>query len=685
MQGRPLRSRKSQLLQEQLRASIPRIDKLTEVRGAMTHASKPHPVCTFGPFRVDFATCEIHKHGIRLHVQSQPVRVLCFLVEQQGRLVTRQELQEKFWPGHSAEEVDDSLNSTVKKLREALGDDAGKPLYIETIPRRGYRFIAPVQMEASEKSLVERQTGSSEVMAETTPQAVVVHREPLGWRRHRKLGAIGLLTVIAIVGLLSVTAFMRRAGADAQIHSIAVLPFENLSGDSGQDYFAEGLTDAVTTNLAQIGSVKVISRSSANHYRKNSKPPEKVRQELGVDAVVEGTVARSGARVRVNARLILTADERSLWAQTFERDAGDILALEDDLAQSVSRRIEVALAPEFMYRRDEPHPVNVQAYEAYLNGMHDLNNHRTNSELQKSLEQFNEAIALDAKFANAYAGKAIAYNLLGDYDEIPGSQAGPSAEAAARRALALDPSLAAAHSALAFALWKYSWDWKTAETEFQKSLVLNPNNAHTHHIYAVLLACRGDFTTADEHMRKALALDPLSMIIRTNIGWFYYFQHDYAKAEQAFQEVLKLDPGFLPARQKLWITYAAEGKTEQATAELENLMRLFGHEQLLQRVEGANPSAKYQAAVQGYADLGVLTPYEKARYLALLGKKSEAVRALREAAAQRSAWMVYLQIEPVFDALRSRPEFAELVLQANIPEIAGTATAQQSSPDRQVK
>jgi TolB-like protein/DNA-binding winged helix-turn-helix (wHTH) protein len=637
----------------------------------MALKSNPHPVCTFGPFRVDFETCEIHKHGIRLHVQAQPVRVLWFLVERPGQLVTRQELQEKLWPGQPAEEVDDSLNSTVKKLREALGDDPAKPLYIETIPRRGYRFIAPIQMEAQEKPPGEKPMAADEpswLTEETAVQPTAILAEPLGWRRYRKSGAIGLLTVIVIVGFLSVTAFLKRAGADAQIHSIAVLPFENLSGDSSQDYFAEGLTDAVTTDLAQIGAVKVISRSSANHYKKDYKPLVKIGQELGVDAVVEGTVARSGDKVRVNARLISTGDDRNLWAQSFERDTGDILSLEDDLAQSVSRRIEVALTPNYMHRRDEPHPVNVQAYEAYLSGMHDLNNHRTNNELQKSLEQFNEAIALDPRFAGAYAGKAIAYNLLGDYDEIPGSQAGPSAEAAARRALELDPALAAAHSALAFALWKYSWDWKTAEAEFQKSLALNPNNAHTHHIYAVLLACRGDFAGAEEHMRKAQALDPLSMIIRTNIGWFHYFQRDYAKAEEAYQEVLKLDPGFLPARQKLWITYAEEGKTEQAAGELENLMRLFGHDQLLQRVERANPPARYRAAVQGYAQSGLLSPYERARYLSLLGKKPEAVRALSEAAAQRSSWMVYLRIEPVFDAIRSRPDFVDLVRQANIPE-----------------
>ena len=545
-----------------------------------------------------------------------------------------------------------------------MGDDPGKPLYIETIPRRGYRFIAPIQIEAPEKPSGEKQPGSAKpswLTVETLGQATAVSNELLDWMRYQKSGTLGALAVIALVGMLSVTAFLKRAGADAQIHSIAVLPFENLSGDPGQDYFAEGLTDAVTTDLAQIGAVKVISRSSANHYRKDYKPLVKIGQELGVDAVVEGTVARSGERVRVNARLVSTGDDRNLWAQSFERDAGDILSLEDDLAQSVSRRIEVVLTPDSMHRRDEPHPVNVQAYESYLSGMHDLNNHRTNNELQKSLEQFNEAIALDSKFAGAYAGKAIAYNLLGDYDAMPGSRAGPNAEAAARRALELDPSLAAAHSALAFALWKYSWDWKTAEGEFQKSLALNPNNAHTHHIYAILLACRGDFAGADEQMRKAQALDPLSMIIRTNIGWLHYFQKDYARAEQAYQEVLKLDPSFLPARQKLWITYAVEGKTEQAASELENLMRLFGHQKLLQKAENAKPADRYQTDVQEYVDSGMLSRYEKARYLALLGSKPEAVRTLGEAAAQRSAWMVYLRIEPAFDGLRSRPDFADLV------------------------
>jgi Tfp pilus assembly protein PilF len=300
--------------------------------------------------------------------------------------------------------------------------------------------------------------------------------------------------------------------------------------------------------------------------------------------------------------------------------------------------------------------------------LHDLNTHRTNEDLRKSLEEFKQAVVLDPNLAKAYAGEAQTYNLLGDYDEMEGREAGPKAEAAARRALELDASLASAHAALAFALWKYSWLWSDAEAEFQKSLALNPNSAHTHHTYGVFLACRGDFASADEHLRKALTLDPLSMIVRTNLGWLEYFQHNYAKAEAAYLQVLELDPSFLTARQKLWITYALEGKTQQAEAELENVMRLFGNLDLLERLEKSPPAARFQVAVSSYIQSGLLTPYERARYLALLGRGREAVQALQEAQRQQSAWMVYLRIEPVFDRIRTTPGFDQLVRNARIPE-----------------
>jgi TolB-like protein/DNA-binding winged helix-turn-helix (wHTH) protein/Tfp pilus assembly protein PilF len=637
----------------------------------MTFRTSARTVYSFGPFQVDVENCEILKHGIRLHFQNQPGRVLRLLLERPGQLVSREELQKELWPELPACDTEDSLNSTVKKLRETLGDDPGKPLYMETIPRKGYRFIAPVKVETLEPSGTVRERLGART-------GWLRHFVALGdnsregeqpWlRRHRVFASLGALALIAGVTLLSVTRFMKRAAAASQIHSMVVLPFENLSGDAGQEYFAEGLTDAVTTDLAQFGSIKVISRTSANHYKKNPGSIAKIRQELGVDAVVEGSVARSGGKVRVNAQLISAADDRHIWAQSFVRDEEDILSLQEDLARSVAGKIQTAISPEQHIHASESHPVNIQAYEAYLTGLHDLNTHRTNEDLRKSLEEFKQAVVLDPNLAKAYAGEAQTYNLLGDYDEMEGREAGPKAEAAARRALELDASLASAHAALAFALWKYSWLWSDAEAEFQKSLALNSNNAHTHHTYGVFLACRSDFASADEHLRKALTLDPLSMIIRTNLGWLEYFQHNYAKAEAAYLQVLELDPSFLTARQKLWITYALEGKTQQAEAELENVMRLFGNLDLLERVEKSSPAARFQVAVSSYIESGLLTPYERARYLALLGRGREAVQALQEAQQQQSAWMVYLRIEPVFDRIRTTPGFDQLVRNARIPE-----------------
>jgi len=640
---------------------------------------QPHTIYTFGPYRVDFDSYEIQKHGLRLRMQNQPVRILRILIERPGQLVTRQELQEELWPGLPAAETDDGLNSSMKKLREALGDDAGKPLYIETVPRKGYRFIAPVQAEKPAQATAEEGMRAGRGEAAANPVAAHSVGALPEARPKKRFLLVSLAAVVAasIVAGVVIPKYLRRAEAATAIHSIAVLPFENLSGDASQDYFAEGLTDALTTDLAQLGTIKVISRASASHYKTNRPPLRQIREDLGVDAVVEGTLARSSDIVRVNARLIGAGDDRNLWAQSFVRDTGDILSLQDDLAQSVADRIQATISPEMRVRFNEAHTVNVAAYEAYLSGMHDLNYHRTNNELRKSLEEFDQATALDANLAAAFAGKAITYNLLGDYDAMRGTEAGPKAKAAAHRALALDPSLASAHAALAFALWKYDWDWNEAEAEFRKSLELNSNNGHAHHIYAVYLASRSDFAGAEQHMHKALDLDPLSMIVRTNLGWLRYFQRDYAGAEAAFLEVLKLDPGFLPAHLKLWITYAEEGKKEAAAKELQNVMRLYGHRETLEKLGKVKPAMQYEATMQAYLDERILSAYESARYLALLGKKREALEALKEATEQRSPWMVYIQIEPVFDGLRDTGEFRELVKRANFPESQATPGGRQ--------
>jgi TolB-like protein/DNA-binding winged helix-turn-helix (wHTH) protein/Tfp pilus assembly protein PilF len=641
------------------------------------------PVRRFGPFEADFQAGELRKHGIRLHIQEQPLRMLSMLVEHTDQVVSRQELSRDLWPGHEPADLDDSLNATVKKLRDALGDDAGKPLYIETIPRRGYRFIAPVQVDppaappaepVSPKLFIlptapqktdERDAVIANLSAIASPSRDRV-RLPSRWSALWLASLTGLIFVCLVLLWTYVPGRMKKAAASGPIRSIAVLPFDNLSGDPNQEYFADGLTDVVITDLAQLGTIRVISRASVMQYKTARKPLDQIRRELDVDAVVEGSVARSGNTIRVNAQLIQAAEDRHLWARSFERDAGDIVALQDDVARSVATSIQAAIGPGSLAHPQNARPVSIEAYEAYLRGLFFLN-HRTNADLRKSLEYFNQATDLDTALAPAYAGAAHAYGLLADYDGMSPRDAEPRAEAAARKAIELDDSVSSAHAALAFALWKYDWDWHTSESEFQRALELNPSDANTQHVYGLFLACKGDFESGLNHIRKAQQLDPLSMIIRTNIAWISYYRRDFPKAVAGYQEVLQLDPLFVVAHQKLWIAYALEGNKGQAVEELGNVFRFFGHSELANTIDQTDISSRYSVALQTYVDSGYLTLYEKARYLSLLGKKKEALEALDEAAAQRSSWMIYLGVEPAFDLLRSSPEFRKLSASANVP------------------
>ncbi|MFZ0213500.1 MAG: winged helix-turn-helix domain-containing protein [Candidatus Acidiferrales bacterium] len=639
-------------------------------------------IVRFGVFEADLRLEELRKRGAKTKIQELPFRVLAMLLERPGEIVTRQELQKRIWPSDTFVDFEDGLNTAIKKLREALGDDADNPRFVETVPRRGYRFIAPVTIEpASESATSSVASAPAQQRAEQTPgQGSPALRAAGGSvRPAKRYGRIfAVLIVVICAGLAAGWLYWHRraakpAVAEQRIRSLAVLPFENLSGDPGQDYFADGMTDELTTDIAQLGFLRVTSRSSVMQYKGQNKPIDEIRQKLNVDAVVEGSVARSGNTVRVNAQLVDTADDRHIWAQSFERDARDIVALQDDVARAVAQTIQTVLQPGEQARLENARPVSVQAYEAYLRGLYSQDQ-RTQDALTKSVDYFNQATALDPTFAPAYAGLANSYDLLSDYSVVPDREAGPKAKAAAQRALELDNSLASAHAALAFALWHYDWDWKSAEAEFQRALVLNPNDAHAHHWYGLFLATRSDFAAASQQLQIARELDPLSLIIQTNAGWVYYYQHDFAKSEAEFLKVLGADSNFTPARTKLWLAYACDGKHIQAIQELEGDARLQGNNALAGRIESADRTGGYEAAVQAFIDTmvkeatpGTLNPYHEAILYALIGKKDEALRLLREADTDRNEWMVYIGTDPAFDSMRSDPEFQKIMTDVHIP------------------
>jgi TolB-like protein/DNA-binding winged helix-turn-helix (wHTH) protein len=645
----------------------------------------------FGVFQCDLRTGELHKNGIKVKLSDQPFRLLTLLLQRPGELVTRQELRDQLWPAEEFGEFNDGLNTAINKVRAALDDAADNPRFIETVPRRGYRFIAPVEFEvpasqAGHAALVSQNENASE---NVPSYAGFLH----GIRFRRFAGG---LAVAALIGIAAVSLWWHlhshvTSAAEMRIRSIAVLPFENFSGDPSQNFLAEGMTDELTTELAQVGSLRVTSRSSVLAYGKAPKPVEQIRKDLGVDAVVEGSVVREGQSVRVDAHLVETFDDRQIWAQSFTENETDILALEDDIARAVAERIEVAVSPDVRERLVTSRPVNAEAFEAYLHGTAYMAHH-SDADLLKGLDYFKQAVAIDPTLAEAYAAEAQDYCYLGDYSVLPDNVVWPKAELAAERAISLDDSIARAHAARAFALWRYDWNWSGAEAEFQRALALNPNDADTHHLYGLFEATKGDFADAAQQLDKARQLDPLSLITRTNIGWVKYYQRDYAGAIADYRSVLQTDPQFLPAVEKLWIADALAGNSQQAGAELESVFHLYHQTNLSDRIgllpDSASSKDRLRAEILAYANSGFLTSYEKSRYLAVAGNREAALRSLESAESKRDSWLVYAGIEPAFDSFRSAPEFQRLLAELSIAQgrpvvVNQSAASQPRMPQHQ--
>lgn len=640
----------------------------------MSEPSPSRRVVSFGAYKCDLSAGELHKSGRKVKISDQPFRLLALLLERPGEMVTRQELGERLWPEGTFVGFEDSLNTAVNKLRKALDDESENPRFIETIPRRGYRFIAPIEIPSTSKPpAVASATRGPEAVDDglrgLRPNPPMKSASALQTRW--PLYAALIFAVAVITGYAWWHKYEQSRTPEKPIRSIAVLPFDNFSGDPSQDYFADGMTDELITDLAQLSSLRVTSRSSVMRYKATRKSIEEIGHELHVDAVIEGSVVRSKENVRVDAQLIETSDDRHLWAQSFTQDERDIIALQDDVAESIAERVEMALRPSVRARSANVQPVNAEAYEAYLHGMFYLAHH-SNADLLKSLDYFKQATAIDPTLAVAYAGTAEAYCYLGDYSVQPDRVVWPQAEAAAQRAIDLNDSISKAHAALAFALWRYEWNWPAADVQFQRALTLNPSDADTHHLYGVFLAAKGDFPPAAEQLKIAADLDPLSLIIRANLGLLRYYQRDFDGAIATYEGVLRTDPNFYPAHVKLWAAYALQGKQEQATGELEEMFRLDQHEDVVDRIskqaQSASGAERFHVKLLGYASSGDLTKYEKATCLALAGEKQAALESLKEAESERNSWLVYVGVDPAFDSLRTSPQFRALLSDVHLSD-----------------
>ncbi|HXJ44903.1 MAG TPA: winged helix-turn-helix domain-containing protein, partial [Bryobacteraceae bacterium] len=502
----------------------------------------------------------MRKGDTLLHLAPQPCKVLALLASRPQKVITRQEIQREIWGGDTFVDFEQGLNVAIRQIRAALCDDAETPRYIETLPRRGYRFISRVEgnSAAAEGATLSAPPESATLSAPSVPRHSS-YRRPM-----TVMVGLGLVAVAVIF----VWRMERIAGRTppTRIQSLAVLPLENLSHDAEQEYFADGMTDELITDLAKIHALRVISRNSMMQYKGKHKATPQIAQELNVDALVEGTVLRSGDRVRITAQLIEAHGDRHLWAEAYEGDLRNILVLQDEVAQDIAREVKATLNPQEQIRLTSGRPVDAQAHEAYLRGLYELHGMTAEASdalksqsIEKAIGYFQQAITYDHDDARAYSGLADAYSSLSTQYRAP-LEVMPKAKAAAVKAIELDDTLAEAHASLGYVELFFDWDWSRAESEFRKALELNPSLPRAHAGLAEYLLFRlGNSDEAIQELQRAYALDPLLPLSHGDLAWFFFLGRHYTESIEAAQRVGRDD-------HILALSYAELGRRDQALA-----------------------------------------------------------------------------------------------------------------------
>jgi TolB-like protein/DNA-binding winged helix-turn-helix (wHTH) protein/Flp pilus assembly protein TadD len=592
----------------------------------------------FGPFRLEVATRRLLKAGEPVPLTPKAFDVLLALVERRDRVVDKDELLRLVWPGVVVEES--NLSQTIFVLRKALGEDADGRQFVDTVPRRGYRFAGDVRDDADSAA------------------------------RRRWRAPAAVLVALAVLAMLAVGALILLQSRDRgePIRSIAVLPLANLSGEPSEAYFVDGLTDALTTELAQVSALRVVSRSSTLAYRGTPKPSAVVGRELGIDAFIEGSILRSGDRVRVTVQLIHAPSDRHLWARSFERRIEDVLDLQREIVRTIADEVSAALTPAERMRFERSSPVDARALDEFLLGRHE-HSKRSRQGYIRAIEHYEKATALDPKLAEAYAGIADAYMGLAGYLHAAPHEVIPRAKAVATRALELYPDLGDAHASLGNIIWRYEYDWPHAEAEFRRAIELNPNSAQSHHLYALGLTWAGRTEDAVRMIERARLLDPLSLGIQTSAAWIHYFARDYARAIADFDRILSIDPVNVMAFRRRGWAYQMQGRHAEAIASFERA-RTLSNGDIIETAalgRGYAMAGRRDDALQIVAELRRRDPagdriaYSLAEIHTALGDVDEALKWLERAHEVRSIWYVFVKTDPAFDRLRGDPRFADLV------------------------
>jgi len=630
----------------------------------MTNSPASFEIAQFGEFEADLRSRELRRNRANVRLPHQSFEVLAMLLEHPGELVTREDIRKRLWPADTFVDFDHGLNNAVNRLRESLGDSAEAPQFVETLPRRGYRFIAEVRRP----NRPDRTPPPTELTFAT--------------QANRRIGRLRLTAgLIGLAILLTGTLYLagpRIWGrhVHAERVKLAVLPFENLSGQPEEDYLSDGLTDELITQLGGLepAHLGVIARTSAMQYKRSGKSARQVGLELGVDYILEGTVVREGNLVRVAAKLVQVTDQTLLWTESYERNLGHIQAFHGEVARDVVRRIQGQMTPQKQATFSPARPVNPDAYEAYLKGLYFWNRF-TNPDFHQSVEYFQQAIEKDANYAPAYASLAASYANLVEFGEPP-MDLYLKSEEAARRAIELDGTSSQAYATLAWSLFYYHHDWQEAQRDLLRAIELNPSNSYAHMLYAKYVAALGRFDEAREQAERARQTDPMSLAVNVVAAQVLFYGRQYDVALIRLRELLEVDRNFAPTYWTLAHVYEAMGKQDEAW---QSMLKTFdlgsGHVAWFTQLENVRVRSGWRAAwkqwIKGMLDIGspgYLQPYYLVGPYLDLGRDQEAIAWLVKAAEVHDVEIVFIKVDPRFDRVRANPRFQEIVGSLRFPD-----------------
>ncbi len=619
-------------------------------------------IVRFGVFEADLRVGELRRSGVKVRIQDLPFHALALLLSRPREVISREEFRQALWPGDVFVDFDRGLSSAIKRLRDALGDSADNPIFIETIERHGYRWIGPASI-----------AGPPSAQAAASGNGLLVLASPQKWTmRKRWVIPAAIFAVVAAALALFVMRWNARAFRPGSVRSLAVLPLANLSGDPAQDYLAEGMTDALTTDLARISSLRVVSRTSSQHYRNTTKSLPAIANELDVDAVVEGSVRKEGDVVAVNVQLVDARNDRHLWADVLRRNLSGASSMQDELTEDIAHQVGVQLTPMEKQYFSGRHPIDPSSYQAYLLGRYYWNK-RTPDALAKAEGYFQDAVSRDSRNAFAFAGLADTYVLDALFAKnLPPGEASQKAGEAAQHAIELDDSLAEAHCSAAYVRFFKDWDFARAEAEFRRALQLNPNFATAYQWYGEMLTALGRHDEAIAQIRQAEALDPFAPVMHHVAGQILQDARQYPQALEEYRKA-ETESDWPWTHVAAALAYRRLGEFDQALKELRAASKLDSS-QLDPSSVDALERAYAKSGAHGFfaQSIGAFRQYPHPAYgraldYAALGEKDKAFESLEEACRDHDLDVLSLLSSPELDWLRSDPHYLNLKNRIGLP------------------